>query len=119
MLLLLLDDLLPELELRLLPLALGLLLRLELDPLRLLLLPPLDALARLLPELLRDDEEPDLDEEEELRDAIACSLGRLMAGPPLLPSGRPHGQSRQAFRAGCRFSQPLRVGIALPSRSHA
>jgi hypothetical protein len=76
-LLLLLEDLL--LELRLLPLALGLLLRLELelDPLRLLLLPPLDAVPRLLPELLRDDEEPDLEEEEELRDAIACSFGRL------------------------------------------
>jgi hypothetical protein len=116
LLLLLLDDLLPELELRLLPLALGLL-RLELE--LLLLLPPLDADPRLLPELLRDEEEPDLDEEEELRDAIACSLGRLIPGPPLLPAVRPQGQSRQAFRAGCRFSQPLRVGIALPSGPHA
>jgi hypothetical protein len=96
-----------------------LLLRLELDPLRLLLLlPPLDALPRLLLELLRDDDDPDLEEEEELRDAIACSLGRLISGPPLLPSGRPHGQSRQAFRVGCRFSQRLRVGIALPWLSH-
>lgn len=80
--LLLLEDLLPELELRLLPLALGLLLRLELepDPLRLLLLLlPLDAVPRLLPELLRDDDDPDF-EEEELRDAIACSLGRLISG---------------------------------------
>jgi hypothetical protein len=40
-LLLLREDLLLELELRLLPLALGLLVRLELEPLRLLLLLPL------------------------------------------------------------------------------
>ena len=68
--LLLREDLLPELELRLLPLALGLLLRL-------LLLLPLEAEPRLLLELLRDEDEPDLEEEEELRDAIACSFGRL------------------------------------------
>ena len=83
MLLLLREDLLPELELRLPPLALGLLLRLELEPLRLLLLLPLEAEPRLL---LRDDEVPDFEdeEEEELRDAIACSLGRLIQGPSLL-----------------------------------
>jgi len=69
-LLLLREDLLPELELRLLPLALGLLVRLELEPLRLLLL-PLEAVPRLL---LRDDEPGLEEEEEELRDAIACSL---------------------------------------------
>jgi hypothetical protein len=72
-LLLLLEDLLPELELRLLPLALGLLLLL----LELLLLPPLEAEPRLLPELLREEDEPDLDEPdfeeaEELRDAMAA-----------------------------------------------
>jgi hypothetical protein len=74
-LLLLREDLLPELELRLLPLALGLLVRLELELLRLLLLLPLDAVPRLL---LRDDEPGLEEEEEELRDAIACSLGRLV-----------------------------------------
>lgn len=69
------EDLLPALEPRLLPLALGLLLLLAGELLRLLLLPPLEALARLLLEL-RAGEEPDLEDEEELRDAIACSLGR-------------------------------------------
>lgn len=83
-LLLLREDLLPELELELPPLALGLL-RLELE----LLLLPLEAEPRLLPELLRDDDEPDLEEEEELRDAIACSFGRLKSRPSLLPSFRP------------------------------
>ena len=78
---LLLRDLLLELELRLLPLALGLLLRLE--PLRLLLLPPLEAVPRLL--LLREDDGLDFEEEEEeLRDAIACSFGRLISRPSLL-----------------------------------
>jgi hypothetical protein len=98
--LLLLRDLLLELALRLLPLALGLLLRLELEPLRLLLLPPLEAVPRLLPELLREEDEPDFEEEEELRDAIACSLGWIR--PPLVTSLRPHGQSRQMFRGHCR-----------------
>ncbi len=61
------------LELRLLlPLALGLLLRLELELLLPELLRPLEAVPRLL---LREDDDPDLEEEEELRDAIACSLG--------------------------------------------
>lgn len=73
-LLLLREDLLLELELRLPPLALGLLVLLELEPLRLLLLPPVEALARLLPELLREEDEPDFEEEEELRDAIAAPL---------------------------------------------
>jgi hypothetical protein len=68
--LLLLRERLLELELRLLPLALGLLLRVEL----LRLLRPLDAVPRLEELLLRDEDEPDLEEEEELRDAIACSL---------------------------------------------
>lgn len=66
----LLRDLLLELELRLLPLALGLLLRLLLE---LLLLRPLEAVPRLEELLLREEDEPDLEEEEELRDAIACS----------------------------------------------
>jgi hypothetical protein len=69
--------LLPELELRLLPLALGLLARLPLLA-RLVLLRPLDAVPRLLPLLLRDEDNPDLEEEEELRDAMACSLGLLI-----------------------------------------
>jgi len=72
-LLLLREDLL--LELRLPPLALGLLILLELEPLRLLLLLPLDAVLRLL--LLRDGLDLE-DEEEELRDAIACSFGGLV-----------------------------------------
>jgi hypothetical protein len=63
--------LLPE---RLLPLALARSLRPLLE-LRLLELRPLEAVPRLL--LLRD-EEPGFEEEEELRDAIACSLGRLV-----------------------------------------
>ncbi|MEJ8836128.1 hypothetical protein [Ramlibacter sp. AN1133] len=79
--LLLREDLLPELALRLPPLALGLLLRLEL--LRLLLLPPLDALPRLLPELLREGDEPDFEDVEELRDAMACSLVRLVSAVAL------------------------------------
>jgi hypothetical protein len=57
------------------PLALGLLLpdlALELRLLR-----PLEAVPRL-ELLLREDEEPDLLDEEELRDAIACSFGRLV-----------------------------------------
>jgi hypothetical protein len=69
--------LLAELELRLLPLALGLLARLPLLA-RLVLLRPLDAVPRLLPLLLRDEDNPDLEEEEELRDAMACSLGLLI-----------------------------------------
>jgi hypothetical protein len=69
--------LLAELELRLLPLALGLLARLPLLA-RLVLLRPLDAVPRLLPLLLRDEDDPDLEEEEELRDAMACSLGLLI-----------------------------------------
>ena len=77
----LLEERLPEEDLLLLPLALGLL---ELDLLLLepdLLLRPLEAEPRpLLLELLR--EEPDLEEEEEeLRDAIACSFGALMERP--------------------------------------
>jgi hypothetical protein len=67
--------LLAELELRLLPLALGLLARLPLLA-RLVLLRPLDAVPRLL--LLREEDDPDLEEEEELRDAMACSLGLLI-----------------------------------------
>lgn len=43
-----------------------------------LLLRPLEAVPRLLLLLLREDDDPDLEEEEELRDAIACSFGRLM-----------------------------------------
>ncbi|HET8746282.1 MAG TPA: hypothetical protein VFM98_11805 [Ramlibacter sp.] len=74
--LLLLRERLLELELRLLPLALGLLVRLEL--LRPVLLRPLEAVPRPELLLLRDDDEPDLEEEEELRDAIACSFGRLI-----------------------------------------
>jgi hypothetical protein len=71
--------LLAELELRLLPLALGLPARLLLPLLaRLVLLRPLDAVPRLLPLLLRDEDDPDLEEEEELRDAMACSLGLLI-----------------------------------------
>ena len=74
-LLLLREDLLLELALRLPPLALGLLLpdlALELRLLR-----PLEAVPR--PELLlREDDEPDLLEEEELRDGMACSFGRLV-----------------------------------------
>jgi hypothetical protein len=100
-LLLLREDLLLELELRLLPLALGLLVRLELEPLRLLLLLPLEAVPRLL--LLREDEGLDFEEEEEeLRDAIACSFGRLMYGRRFLTSLRPSAQSRQTRRGGCR-----------------
>jgi hypothetical protein len=67
-LLLLLEERLPALELRdllLLPLALGLLLE---DLLLLLLL-------RALGLLLRDAPDLDEEEDEELRDAIACSLG--------------------------------------------
>jgi hypothetical protein len=79
--LLLLRERLLELELRLLPLALGLLLLLRLELLRLLLLPPLEAVPRLL--LLRDDDGLDFEEEEELRDAIACSFGRLIPRPSL------------------------------------
>jgi hypothetical protein len=60
----------PEDDLLLLPLALGLLL-LELE--RLLLLRPLEAEPR--PLLLELREEPDFEEEDELRDAIACSFG--------------------------------------------
>ena len=74
--LLLREDLLLELELRLLPLALGLLL------LRLELLRPLEAVPRL-ELLLREGEEPDFEEEEELRDAMACSLSVWISGPPL------------------------------------
>jgi hypothetical protein len=84
--LLLRDDLLlePALEL-LLPLALGLLLRLELELLRPELLRPLAAVPRLLLELLlREDGEPDLEEEEELRDAMACSFGRMVGKPSLV-----------------------------------
>lgn len=77
--LLLREDLLLELELRLLPLALGLLL-LRLELLRLLDLLPLEAVPRLL--LLRDGLDFE-EEEEELRDAIACSFGRLISGPAL------------------------------------
>jgi hypothetical protein len=52
---------------------------LELPERLLLLLLPLEALPRpLLP--LRDGDEPDFEEEEELRDAMACSLGRLDHG---------------------------------------
>jgi hypothetical protein len=69
--------LLAELELRLLPLALGLLARLPLLA-RLVLLRPLDAVPRLLLLLLREEDDPDLEEEEELRDAMACSLGLLI-----------------------------------------
>jgi hypothetical protein len=76
-----------------------------------LALPPLlAAWARLdLPE----DDDLEEEEEEELRDAIACSLGRLNDRPSSLL--RPRCQSRQTFRASCRFAQPLRVGIALPA----
>lgn len=83
--LLLREDLLLELELRLLPLALGLLLRLEAELLRPELLRPLDAVPRLLLELLlREDDDPDLEEEEELRDAMACSFGRMVEKPSLV-----------------------------------
>jgi len=58
---------------RLLPLALARSLLLRLELLRLELPPPLDALPRLL--LPREDE-PDFEEEEELRDAMDCSLSR-------------------------------------------
>ena len=72
--LLLREDLLPELPLRLperlLPLALA---RSLLPLLLLLLLRPLEAVPRLLV-LLREDDGPDLDEEEELRDAIDLLL---------------------------------------------
>ena len=78
--LLLREDLLPELPLRLperlLPLALArslLPLLLFLPLLLLLLLRPLEAVPRLLV-LLREDDGPDLDEEEELRDAIDLLL---------------------------------------------
>jgi len=64
----LLELLLPE---RLLPLALARSLRPLLE-LRLLELRPLEAVPRLL--LLRDEEPGFEEEEEELRDAIACSL---------------------------------------------
>ena len=73
--LLLREDLLPELPLRLperlLPLALA---RSLLPLLLLLLLRPLEAVPRLLVLLLREDDGPDLDEEEELRDAIDLLL---------------------------------------------
>jgi len=65
-LLLLLEERLPALELRdllLLPLALG------------LLLEDLLLLLRALGLLLRDAPDLDEEEDEELRDAIACSLG--------------------------------------------
>ena len=76
--LLLREDLLLELELRLLPLALGLLLlRLGLE---LRLLRPLEAVPRL-ELLLREGDEPDFEDDEELRDAMACSLGLLDGGP--------------------------------------
>jgi len=74
-LLLLREDLLPELPLRLperlLPLALA---RSLLPLLLLLLLRLLEAVPRLLVLLLREDDGPDLDEEEELRDAIDLLL---------------------------------------------
>ena len=75
--LLLLEERLPELELllpeRLPPLALARSLCARLF--WVLALPPLlAAWARLE---RPDDEEDDLEEEEELRDAIACSFGRL------------------------------------------
>ena len=72
---LLLELLLPE---RLLPLALARPLE---ERLCALALPPLlAAWARLI----LPDDEPDLEEEEELRDAIACSLGRFTNGRLLL-----------------------------------
>jgi hypothetical protein len=86
-LLLLREERLPELELplpeRLLPLALARSLR----PLLLLLrlLRPLDAVPRLL---LREDDDPDLEEEEELRDAMACSLVELIQRPLAWASAR-------------------------------
>lgn len=88
-LLLLLRERLLALPLRLLPRAPGLLLlRLELLP----VLRPLEAVPRLLLLLLlREDDEPDFEEEEELRDAIACSLDRLMSRPSLLTWLRPPG----------------------------
>lgn len=103
-LLLLLEERLPELELRLpdeerlLPLALAR----SLLPLLLLLLRPLEAVPRLLPLLLR--EEPDLEDEEELRDAMACSFGRLNERPSLhaatLPNlGRPEAEPVGLHRA--------------------
>jgi hypothetical protein len=117
-LLLLREERLLELLLRLLlPLALGLLLRVELEPLRLLLLLPLEAVPRLLPLLLREEDEPDFDEEEEeeLRDAIACSFGGLMSRPSTSDAARPPGQSRQTRRGACRYAHCFRVGIALPA----
>jgi len=110
----LLEERLPE-E-RLVPLALARSLRLELLELR-LLLRPLEAVPRLL--LLRDEDDPgrEEEEEEELRDAIACSLARLM-NRPLFSSLRPLGQSRQTRRGNCRHAQSLRVGIALPLAIH-
>jgi hypothetical protein len=65
-----------------------------------LALPPLlAACARLV---LLDDEGDDLpdEEEEELRDAIACSIGSVDEGRP--SRSRPHGQSRQTRCGGCR-----------------
>ena len=63
-----------------------------------------------------DDEEDDLEEEEELRDAIACSLGRWLDGRTAFVL-RPRGQSRQVPRVDCRYAQAVRVGIALPCDS--
>jgi hypothetical protein len=82
-LLLLREDRLLELELRLpdrlLPLALARSLRPLLLLLLLRLLRPLDAVPRLL--LLREEDDPGLEEEEELRDAMACSLVELIQRP--------------------------------------
>ena len=111
--LLLREERLPEL--RLLPLALGLLLlRLELEELR--VLRPLEAVPRLEPLLLREDEEPDLEDEEELRDAIACSL--ICVDTTADRFGH-NGQSRQTWRGACRYAQCFRVGIALPAAPHS
>jgi hypothetical protein len=71
-----------------------------------LALPPLlAACARLI---FPDEEEDGLEdaEEEELRDAIACSFEWNDC------------QSRQTGHGNCRRRQPFRVGIALPLAIH-
>jgi hypothetical protein len=82
-----------------------------------LALPPLlAACARLdFPEEEDDLEEDDFGEEEELRDAIACSLMDERAVGLMTP--RPRGQLRQAGRARCRCRRRAPARFALPKRN--